>query len=90
MELKELIKKKEKIEEEIKKKKMEMNNKTNGANIQLRVSTKFNDYLNFIIKERLRLGIDSLPLSKPKITNFLVTHKHSGTIQNDCINFKEE
>ncbi len=89
MELKELIKKKKEIEREIEIKKMEEKKENNSkANVQTRVSPKCDGYLNFIIKERFRLG--KPPISKPQISNFIVTHKYAGEIQNDCIKFEEK
>ncbi len=88
-EISDLIKKKKEIEREIKNKKMEnkkdkKNNSISKANVLVRISRKFNDILDNILKELEGKGFR---ISKPKLTDLIIKHKNWGEVENDCINF---
>ena len=94
-EINDLEKEKEEIERKIKYKKMEdkknrKNRKNSKANLLIRVSTDFNQDLETIIKERVKIRKDSKIISKPKLTSLIRKHKKWGEIRNDCINFNFE
>ena len=94
-EIEDLIKQKKEIEEKIQMKKVEekdnkKNNLKNKANMLVRISKDFNDELEKIIKERLKIRKDLRISSKPKITTLIMKHKNWEGIKNDCINFNFE
>lgn len=63
---------------------------SNGkSNVNARVSRSFDDKLENINNQRQEMGFSRL--SKPKMTDLIVTHKHNwNVIEEDIINYKNE
>lgn len=94
-ELNNLIKKKKEIEEQIREKILEeKQNKKNNCNskssVQIRVSKEFNDDLDFVIRERVKLKKDKKEIPKQKLTGLIRKHNSWRTILNESITYEFE
>jgi hypothetical protein len=87
--IKDLKEKKRVKIEEIKKQKKEYQKKrkrdNNSPNVLKRISSKFNDKIDFINEKREELGFNLL--SKPKITELIIRHNLFSKIEEDLIHF---
>lgn len=85
-----LKQRKKEIDLEIKKIQNKRKNGNNDPNIHIRVSCKFNNEIEDIIRKRIEQGKDDDILSRPRITELIVRHKSFPQIKQDIIDFDIE